>query len=79
MFGSEVFLSDWAGSAVTLEKRDRRQEASLRHLIRDLLSRTTERVILCTSELGTNGQEQLSPLLSLSTTAQTWMETEVLG
>jgi hypothetical protein len=67
MFGSEVFLSDWVG--VTLEDSDRRHEAALRRLIRDLLGRTTERVILCTSELGTNGQEQLGPLLPLATTA----------
>jgi hypothetical protein len=64
-----VFLSDWAGGAVTLEESDRRQELGLQRLIRDLLGRTTERVILCTSELGTNGQEQLGPLLPLATTA----------
>jgi hypothetical protein len=55
---------------VTMEESDRRQEEGLHRLIRDLLGRTTERVILCTSELGTNGQEQLGPLLPLATTAQ---------
>jgi hypothetical protein len=69
MFGAPVFLSDWAGGAVTLEESDRRQELGLQRLIRDLLGRTQERVILCTSELGTNGQEQLGPLLPLATTA----------
>jgi hypothetical protein len=57
------------GGRVTLEGSDRRHEEALRRLIRDLLGRTTERVILCTSELGTNGQEQLGPLLPLATTA----------
>ncbi len=78
MFGAAVFLSDWAGGAVTLEESDRRHEEGLHRLIQDLLGRTQERVILCTSELGTNGQEQLGPLLPLSTTAQSWLATEVL-
>jgi hypothetical protein len=69
MFGAAVFLSDWGGEAGTMEERDRCQELGLQRLIRDLLGRTQERVILCTSELGTNGQEQLGPLLPLATTA----------
>jgi hypothetical protein len=34
-------------------------------ILRDLLGRTTERVILCHSDLAVNGQEQTGPLLGL--------------
>jgi hypothetical protein len=33
--------------------------------LQDLLGRSTERICLCYSDLATNGQEQMGPLLAL--------------
>ncbi|NJM56871.1 MAG: recombinase family protein [Synechococcales cyanobacterium RU_4_20] len=45
-------------------------EARLENGLRDLLSHATERVYVCASELATNGQPQLGPLLSIQLSPQ---------
>jgi hypothetical protein len=72
MFGAAMFLSDWPGEAFTIERSDRLNEQRLHRMIQDLLGRTSSRVILCYSELGTNGQEQLGPLCALTHISQPW-------
>ena len=37
----------------------------LQRILRDLLNRVSERVILCHSDLAVNGTEQMGPLLPL--------------
>ena len=39
--------------------------SALERIVRDLLGRVTERVILCHSDLAVSGQEQTGPLLPL--------------
>jgi hypothetical protein len=65
LFGAEIFLKDWAGQPITPIDTERAHEARLARILRDLLGRTTERVVLCHSDLALNGQEQVGPLLTL--------------
>ncbi|MEM7065613.1 MAG: hypothetical protein AAF572_20910 [Cyanobacteria bacterium P01_B01_bin.77] len=77
LFGAEIFLSDWPQRPVTALDTETMHEARLERILRDLLSRTTERLYLCHSELALNGQEQMGPLLSLMSTLEP-METNSL-
>ncbi len=65
LFGAPIFLQNWPGCPVTASDTEAMHEARLERILRDLLSRTTERVFLCHSDLALNGQEQLGPLLPL--------------
>jgi len=65
LFGYAVFLQDWDGQPMTVDFIEQSHEARLERILRDLLGRTTERVILCHSDLAVNGQEQMGPLLAL--------------
>jgi len=65
LFGAPIFLQNWPGRAVTASDTEAMHEARLERILRDLLSRTTERVFLCHSDLALTGQEQLGPLLPL--------------
>jgi hypothetical protein len=65
LFGYAVFLQDWHGQPITVDFIEQSHEARLERILRDLLGRTTERVILCHSDLAVNGQEQTGPLLAL--------------
>jgi hypothetical protein len=70
LFGFSIFLADWSGRPWTLELIEQHHEARLEHILRDLLGRTTERVVLCHSDLAVNGQEQTGPLLTLVNIAE---------
>ncbi|NMG57082.1 recombinase family protein [Geitlerinema sp. P-1104] len=48
------------------ETRQQDDEARLQRILKDLLSRVDEQVILCHSDLAVNGQEQTGPLLALA-------------
>lgn len=65
LFGYPIFLRNWSGHPWTAEFTEQSHEARLERILRDLLGRTTERVILCHSDLAVNGQEQTGPLLTL--------------
>ncbi|RZM74887.1 hypothetical protein [Leptolyngbya iicbica] len=65
LFGYAAFLQDWNGQPMTVDFVEHSHEARLERILRDLLGRTTERVILCHSDLAVNGQEQTGPLLAL--------------
>lgn len=69
LFGADVFLSDWPQRPVTAADIETRHEARLDRILKDLICRTEERLILCHSDLALNGQEQLGPLLGLVNTA----------
>lgn len=65
LFGAPFFLRDRFGEPWTAEDEQLAEEQRLRRILADLLSRVSNRVYLCHSELAVNGQEQLGPLLPL--------------
>jgi hypothetical protein len=65
LFGAEFFLRERLGEPWTAEDEKLAQEQRLQRILADLLSRVSERVYLCHSDLAVNGQEQLGPLLPL--------------
>ncbi len=65
LFGAPFFLRDRLGEPWTAEDEQLAEEQRLRRILADLLSRVSERIYLCHSELAVNGQEQLGPLLPL--------------
>ncbi|MEH2356209.1 recombinase family protein [Nostoc sp.] len=65
LFGAPFFLRDRLGEPWTAEDEKLAEEQRLQRILTDLLSRVSERVYLCHSDLAVNGQEQLGPLLPL--------------
>ncbi|AUB38813.1 Superfamily I DNA or RNA helicase [Nostoc flagelliforme CCNUN1] len=65
LFGAPFFLRDRLGEPWTAEDQKLAEEQRLQRILTDLLSRVSERVYLCHSDLAVNGQEQLGPLLPL--------------
>lgn len=63
LWGAPLFLQSWSGQALTLTDDLNRDQDQLRRLLLDLLSRVSERVYLCHSDLSISGQEQVGPLL----------------
>ncbi|MGD1928280.1 MAG: hypothetical protein ACFB12_05170 [Leptolyngbyaceae cyanobacterium] len=70
LFGYPMFLQQRHGQPWPVDFIERSHEARLERILRDLLGRATEQVILCHSDLAVNGQEQLGPLLTLVDTAE---------
>ncbi|WP_414541887.1 recombinase family protein [Nostoc sp. CCY0012] len=65
LFGAPFFLQARLGQPWTAEDEQQSEEERLRRILLDLLSRVSQKVYLCHSELAVNGQEQIGPLLSL--------------
>ncbi|WP_353932629.1 recombinase family protein [Okeanomitos corallinicola TIOX110] len=65
LFGATLFLQDRLGEPWTVEDEQKAETERLQRIIVDLLSRVSEKVYLCHSELAVNGQEQTGPLLPL--------------
>ncbi|MCF4969173.1 recombinase family protein [Nostoc sp. CMAA1605] len=65
LFGAPFFLQDRLGQPWTAEDERLAEETRLQRILHDLLSRVSERLYLCHSDLAVNGQEQLGPLLQL--------------
>jgi hypothetical protein len=65
LFGAPFFLRDRLGEPWTAEDEQLAEEQRLRRILADLLSRVSQKVYLCHSDLAVNGQEQLGPLLPL--------------
>ncbi|MBE9205947.1 recombinase family protein [Nostoc sp. LEGE 06077] len=65
LFGAPLFLQDRLGQPWTAEDEKNTEQERLRRILADLLSRVSEKVYLCHSDLAVNGQEQLGPLLPL--------------
>jgi len=65
LFGAPFFLQDRLGQPWTAEDEKLAEETRLQRILHDLLSRVSERLYLCHSDLAVNGQEQLGPLLPL--------------
>ena len=65
LFGAPLFLQSWSGTAWLPEDQYNYDRDRLQRIISDLLSRVTEKVILCYSDLGVNGTEQMGALFPL--------------
>lgn len=65
LLGAPFFLKHWSGEAWTTDAEMSADQEQLRRLLLDLLSRVTDRVYLCHSDLSVSGQEQAGPLLPL--------------
>ena len=65
LFGAPLFLQSWSGSAWLPEDQYNCDRDRLQRIICDLLGRVTEKVVLCYSDLGVNGTEQMGALFPL--------------
>ncbi|MBD2449768.1 recombinase family protein [Nostoc sp. FACHB-152] len=65
LFGAPLFLRDRLGQPWTAEDEKLTEQERLKRILADLLSRVSDKVYLCHSDLAVNGQEQLGPLLPL--------------
>ena len=65
LFGAPLFLQSWSGLSWMPEDEYAMDRERLQRIIRDLLGRVSEKVILCHSDLGVNGTEQMGALFPL--------------
>jgi hypothetical protein len=65
LYGAPLFLQHRLGSPWRAEDEKLAEEQRLQRILTDLLSRVSEKVYLCHSDLAVNGQDQLGPLLPL--------------
>ncbi|MEM7553883.1 MAG: recombinase family protein [Cyanobacteria bacterium P01_A01_bin.84] len=65
LFGAPFFLKDRLGEPWTAEDETLAEAKRIQDILSDLLARVSEKVYLCHSDLATNGQDQLGPLLPL--------------
>lgn len=65
LFGASFFLQERLGQPWTAEDEKLAEEQRLQNILADLLSRVSEQIYLCHSDLAVNGQEQLGSLLPL--------------
>jgi hypothetical protein len=69
LFGAPFFLQSYSGQPWTVDDQETMNQARLERIVQDLLGRSTEKVMLCYSDLAANGQEQTGPLLALANAA----------
>ncbi|MGC1246766.1 MAG: recombinase family protein [Spirulinaceae cyanobacterium] len=65
LFASHLFLRNWERRPLTPQENAQLEEERLVNILKDLLGRVDERLILCHSDLAVNGKEQNGPLLGL--------------
>ena len=65
LFCAPLFLREWSGRTLTPEDEFEADQARLQRILRDLLGRVKDKVILCHSDLSVKGTEQTGPLLTL--------------
>ncbi|MGK7929827.1 MAG: recombinase family protein [Microcystaceae cyanobacterium] len=65
LFAAPLFLQKWSGREFSLEEAFEAEQARLKRILKDLLARVEERIILCHSDLSVKGTEQNGALLSL--------------
>lgn len=70
LFAAPLFLKQWTGRTWMPEDEYAMDNQRLERIVRDVLARATERIILCHSDLGVNGTEQAGALLPLVHTTQ---------
>ncbi|MGK7881748.1 MAG: recombinase family protein, partial [Crocosphaera sp.] len=65
LFCAPLFLREWSGRSLTPEDEFEADQARLKRILKDLLGRVEDQVILCHSDLSVKGTEQTGPLLTL--------------
>jgi len=65
LVASSLFLRGWDGQPTTPEYDVKQEKERVDRVIHDLLSRTTEKIFLCHSELDVNGNQQIGSLIGL--------------
>ncbi|MDJ0507883.1 MAG: recombinase family protein [Crocosphaera sp.] len=65
LFSAPLFLQEWSGCTLSSEDEFEADLARLKRILRDLLGRVGEKVILCHSDLSVKGTEQTGSLLTL--------------
>lgn len=65
LFGAPLFLQQRSGHIWMPEDQYKMNQERLERIVRDLLRRGTEKIILCHSDLGVNGTEQVGALFPL--------------
>ena len=74
LFGAPLFLQEWQGDPWTEKCELQASDRRLRCVLADLIARAGETIVLCHSDLDTNGSERLGPLLPLVDASQEWSE-----
>jgi hypothetical protein len=67
LFGYPLFLASYPGRPWRTEDLETLHRDRPERILRDLLGRVSDRVVLCHSDLSVTGQEQMGPLLALVT------------
>jgi hypothetical protein len=67
LFGYPLFLGSYPGRPWSTGDLETLHRDRPERILRDLLGRVSDRVVLCHSELAVSGQEQVGPLLTLVT------------
>ena len=70
LFCAPLFLREWSGRTLSSEDEFEADQARLKRILRDLLGRVGEKVILCHSDLSVKGTEQTGSLLTLVSGSQ---------
>ena len=65
LFGAQLFLHEWSGQSWFPDDQYMMDQQRLARIIQDLFGRVSEKVILCHSDLGVNGTEQMGALFPL--------------
>lgn len=65
LFASSLFLRGWDGKPLSLEYQQQQEKERIDRVIHDLLSRVSDKIFLCHSDLDINGNEQMGSLLNL--------------
>ncbi|MGK7943348.1 MAG: recombinase family protein, partial [Microcystaceae cyanobacterium] len=65
LFAAPLFLQEWSGREFLPEEVFEADQARLTRILKDLLARVQEKIILCHSDLSVKGTEQNGVLLSL--------------
>ncbi|GBF84831.1 recombinase family protein [Aphanothece sacrum] len=65
LFCAPLFLRKWSRHTLSHEDEFEADKARLERILRDLLGRVTDKIILCHSDLNIKGTEQMGPLLTL--------------
>jgi len=66
LFASPLFLRGWNKKPLTIEYQEKQEKERIDRVIHDLLSRATDKIFLCHSDLDVNGNEQMGILLGLT-------------
>ena len=74
LFAAPLFLKKWSGKPWMPEDEYEMDKQRLQRILRDVLARAEEKIILCHSDLGVNGTEQMGSLLPLVQASRQFVE-----